>query len=144
LSILVQDGAVSADAKNVMVTVRAAMTDAVENAHMPVNVALSNDPSFTAYLVFHETSIAASGAIRLADGRLEWKRTFPWDLCFGIGSCSTGTHTVYARFYVNVPAPAPDIDITGPGGAPVCKQRPACLSATPACSLSVPAGGWCP
>lgn len=143
-SVIIQDGALTADGKNVKVTVRATESSSVAHSGIPVNVVLSNDPNFASYLVFNETSATTNGAGQQLGGGTDWSRTFPWDLCFGLSSCGLGRHTVYARFYVNIPAPSPEIDFIGTSTVPVCKPRPPCLNSSPACAIKVPAGGWCP
>lgn len=142
-SVQIEEGKASVGDRHVMVQLEAKMADSFPRSGVPVNVALSNDPTFATYEVFPETSSQTVENLRTPDGTLLWTRSEPWDLCFGLTDCSIGTKTVYARFYVNTPVPSPDASFI-PRGQPGCRVKPACLSATPTCSAEPPPAGWCP
>ncbi|HUO75569.1 MAG TPA: hypothetical protein VMU12_01450, partial [Candidatus Paceibacterota bacterium] len=103
VSISVNSDAASTGTRNVLVTLNANADSAFAGT---VRVLLSNDPTFSTYAPFTYTfpQRDATGNIIQA-----WKQTVGWDLCFGGGEgpCNPGSRTVYARFYVNTPIPAP-------------------------------------
>lgn len=94
--IAVNENRPSSDGHNVFVQIHAVQSPAFTGF---VTVLLSNTPDFASFIPFTFRSPTY----------YSWPKEVSWDLCFGLSeeACHPGDKTVYARFYVNVPAPAP-------------------------------------
>lgn len=106
--IVINDDDQTTDSKNVLVSLFANFTSTFNGT---VTVLLSNDPQFSTFMPFSYNLPEYNAQGGQING---WPKTVAWDLCFGLttAECTLGRRVVYARYYVNIPAPTPALTPT--------------------------------